>query len=75
MEPLLKKFESIKCKTLSYPSESILPSIDDFSFTEIVNFVDEIKHEHLKGVEEAAENIDSSKKISGHGGSGDNSDA
>ena len=51
----------------------MIPSIDDFTLTEIMNFVDELKHEHLKDQEDG-DMIDSNKKAGENGGSGEISD-
>jgi len=68
MEKLLQKFQDTK-------PQLVVPSMDDFTMTEITNMVDELKHE--LNIKEANEDDDmqiEEKKTGENGGSGDNSD-
>lgn len=57
--------------------ENPIASVDDFDLTEIINLVDELKHEFELENADKDENgqIDSSANNGENGGSGDNSDA
>lgn len=55
--------------------ESVIPSLDDFSQTELANLVDDLlQEENIKKDEGQEEVIDSSGNVNKNGGSGDNSD-
>jgi len=67
--------ESKLLQKIQQAKGTIIPSLDDCTFDEIANFIEELQHEQDVKKEEEEGQIDSSTKPkAANGGSGDNSD-